>query len=148
MEFVAIGGSESWIVPLLSTRLCQLYFPLRKEPGQNSHEPHRHHGQGSRPGLWRCQQHDQQNQFNCNKDCHHEGKKVPVRHRLFRGFHADQGPQGRSVWHSFSGSHSVTLVPRPRWLLRSTVPPCSETTSWTMLMPKPVPSVLPEVSAR
>ena len=47
-----------------------------------------------------------------------------------------------------AGSHSVTVVPTPGSLASAMRPPSSSTISLTMLMPRPVPGMLPEVSAR
>ena len=47
-----------------------------------------------------------------------------------------------------TGSHTVTVVPLPALLVMFTVPRCNSTISLTMLMPRPVPGILPEVSAR
>ena len=47
-----------------------------------------------------------------------------------------------------AGSHIVTVVPAPNLLSMFTSPPCNSTISRTMLMPRPVPGILPDMSAR
>jgi len=46
------------------------------------------------------------------------------------------------------GSHKVTEVPVPTADVKWILPPRSSMTSLTMAMPRPVPGMLPEVSAR
>ena len=65
-------------------------------------------------------------------------------------FHVLVPPRGFSRFSLLMqvGSHRVTVVPSPRVLSMSIFPRCSVMISCTMLMPRPVPGTLPELSAR